>query len=422
MISRLRPQGVEGNMALVQTSDQSVNSSALDALLEPVRCEAFLHEFWGKSFAHIPGYEGKFRSLLSWSELGKIIEQQRTKPPRLMLYKNGSQLDPKSYLDEVDSNWPEPKLRGWDFLNELRKGSSLVINAINDFHRPIQELAQSLEVILRTYVRVNLYAGWKSDSCFNLHWDDQDTFILQVAGRKRWTVYCPTRSCPLRNDKTKTLEPKGKPFWEDTLTEGGLLYMPRGWWHVASPLDEPTLHLTVTVKKPSGIDFLHWFVDELIVFATCRKDIPCIASDDQKRQYLHQLFEVISANWDQELISRFLDRRDGFRRPDPRINLSLVRGLNVSDLHPKILIQLAIPRKLPLAASQNEVTFEANRRSWRYSASFRQSLLLLNDHQKHTLQELYSTTGDFSGLNQMIVELWEVGVVEVFTDGTDSVS
>ena len=408
-------------MALVQTTNQSLNSSALDSLLEPVRFEDFLREFWEKSFAHIPGYEGKFRSLLSWSELGKIIEQHRTKPPRLMLYKNGSQLDPKLYLDDVDSNWPEPRLRGWDFLNELRNGASLVINTVNDFHPPIQELAQSLEVTLRTHVKVNLYAGWKSDSCFNLHWDDQDTFILQVAGRKRWTVYSPTRSYPLRNEKTKTLEPKGNPFWEDTLTEGGLLYMPRGWWHVAFPLDEPTLHLTITIKKPSGIDFLHWFVDELMVFATCRKDIPSIASDDQRRQYLQQVFEVISANWDQDLISRFLDRRDGFRRPNPRINLSLVRGLDVSDLHPGMLVCLAIPRRLPLAASQNEVTFEANRHSWRYSASLRQSLVLVNDHQKHTLRELYSTTPELSGLNQMIVDLWKAGVVEVFTDRMDSI-
>ena len=47
------------------------------------------------------------------------------------------------------------------------------------------------------------------------------------------------------------------------LEAGDLLYIPRGWWHVAMPLDEPTLHLTVGVNNLTGADFLRWFADRL---------------------------------------------------------------------------------------------------------------------------------------------------------------
>ena len=53
-----------------------------------------------------------------------------------------------------------------------------------------------------------------------------------------------------------------------------LLYIPRGWWHVATPLDEPTLHLTVGVNNPNGADFLAWYVDRLKTSEDVRRDLP----------------------------------------------------------------------------------------------------------------------------------------------------
>ena len=48
---------------------------------------------------------------------------------------------------------------------------------------------------------------------------------------------------------SRPLDKPDAPLWEGMLEDGDLLYIPRGWWHVATPLDEPTLHLTVGVNN-----------------------------------------------------------------------------------------------------------------------------------------------------------------------------
>ena len=58
-----------------------------------------------------------------------------------------------------------------------------------------------------------------------------------------------TRKYPLAVDVEPTVEKPDTPLWEGMLEDGDLLYIPRGWWHVATPLDEPTLHLTVGVNN-----------------------------------------------------------------------------------------------------------------------------------------------------------------------------
>src|SRR5258706_849533 len=45
-----------------------------------------------------------------------------------------------------------------------------------------------------------------------------------------------------------------------------------GWWHVARPLDEASLHLTLGVTPPKGDQFLKWLVHELKVHEAVRSE------------------------------------------------------------------------------------------------------------------------------------------------------
>ena len=102
---------------------------------------------------------------------------------------------------------------------------------------------------------MNVYAGWRGSHGYDVHSDDHDVFILQVFGKKRWMLY----------DRKSTIE-RGTlppdPLWDQVLEDGGLLYIPRGFWHVAMPLEEPCLHLTVSVSNPVATDFLLWLAEE----------------------------------------------------------------------------------------------------------------------------------------------------------------
>ena len=72
--------------------------TGFDQVVAPLGADAFLKNYWLKSFVHIPGEAGRFAELLSWDELNAVLEQHRLTPPRLKLYKDGQPLDPAQYL------------------------------------------------------------------------------------------------------------------------------------------------------------------------------------------------------------------------------------------------------------------------------------------------------------------------------------
>jgi ribosomal protein L16 Arg81 hydroxylase len=130
---------------------------------------------------------------------------------------------------------------------------------------------------------VNLYDGWRCDNGFNVHWDDQDNLILQVAGRKHWKVWNQTRHYPFKEDVVDTsVPPTGEPAWDGILEAGGLLSIPRGAWHVAYPLDEPSPHLTVTIKNHTGIDLPRWLAEQLKSSEAARMAIPLMAPPEER--------------------------------------------------------------------------------------------------------------------------------------------
>jgi ribosomal protein L16 Arg81 hydroxylase len=57
-----------------------------------------------------------------------------------------------------------------------------VLHAVDDLARSLSDLAAQVEHFLRAAVTVNLYATWGEVEGFNVHWDDHDVFVMQVAG------------------------------------------------------------------------------------------------------------------------------------------------------------------------------------------------------------------------------------------------
>src|SRR6266851_4273481 len=61
-----------------------------------------------------------------------------------------------------------------------------------------------------------------------------------------------------RGELSRASVPPAGALADLVLEPGDLLYIPRGCYHVAVPMNEPALHLTLGVKNPRGIDLLRW--------------------------------------------------------------------------------------------------------------------------------------------------------------------
>ncbi|HEX8189230.1 MAG TPA: cupin domain-containing protein, partial [Pyrinomonadaceae bacterium] len=265
---------------------------SLARMLEPCAPEEFLDSSWGVNFLHVRGRAGRFAHMMPWGRLSEVLGRQRLDFPRLRLVRDGKSLPVSSYLRHQTGGRQRttvPRLKGAGLARHLREGATLVLDAVDEVSEPVEDLAKGLELFFRERVQVNLYAGWQTSRGFDLHWDDHDVFILQVTGRKCWSVYGQTRPHPLVNDIEKARKPEHEPLWEGTLEDGDLLYIPRGWWHVAVPLAEPTLHLTVGVHNRTGLDLLRWLTEALRASEAFRRDLPRLAPARERAAHAARL-------------------------------------------------------------------------------------------------------------------------------------
>jgi ribosomal protein L16 Arg81 hydroxylase len=392
----------------------------LDDLFRPMSQEEFFSKYWGKSFVHVPGSPGKFERLFPWTELNQILESHRLSPMRLRLFKNGEPVAPKSYMSASETGGARVRLL--DLTHHLSEGATLILDDADELYSPLGSLAAALERIFRTRIQVNLYAGWRTSRGFDLHWDDHNVLIIQISGSKRWVLHEPTRLYPLKPDIEKAPIPDGPPVWDSMLREGDLLYIPRGWWHVAYPQDEPCLHLTFSINSQTGLDLLKWFVNTLRAGLDVRMDLPHLGAVEDQARYIECLGRELLESWNADVLTRFMAEEDAQAQPRLYAHLPYAAAKDGAPLREATRIKLAVPRPLKLTDDPSEgvVRFKCIGKEWRFDRTWQPILELLNkDGQGHTLGDLAALPlkgSDLTALQNFVRELIKSGLLVVESD------
>ena len=230
----------------------------LAALLEPLTTDEFLGSYWLKRHVWCRGAADRFSGLLSWPILNRILEHHWREPYRFRLARQGHDLEAGAYTDEGPLG---KRIRAREVTEQLRCGATLSFDAIDEVHEPLTRLAESFEAFFRGGTKINIYAGWRACHGLDLHRDNQEIFIAQLDGRKRWLLYGFSANGLDRTGLREHSSPPAGAEFDEILTPGDVLYIPRGCYHLAVPMNEPTLHLTIGVKNPRETDLLQWLVD-----------------------------------------------------------------------------------------------------------------------------------------------------------------
>ncbi|HTH52210.1 MAG TPA: cupin domain-containing protein [Pyrinomonadaceae bacterium] len=380
-----------------------------------------LFNAFGETYLYGPGREGKFTALFPWDVLNTALRQHRLTHPRLRVFKDGK-LVPSSEYSTVSVGRKDhsttPRLMPGELIAQLQNGATLVVDAVDEIYEPLTTLAASLERELGEKIQVNLYAGWHAEPGFDVHWDGHDVIVLQLTGRKAWAIYGETRKHPLADDVVKDAAPTGEPIWAQTIKDGDLLYIPRGFWHVAKPLDEASLHLTIGIPNRTGIDLMTWFARRLRTSEVLRKDLPKFKCKEERDAHLDALFHTVREQLNQQLMEDFLDDHDGNAIPRLSIDLPEVAARSsVRDLLGKRFV-LTTPRDLRLKAEGDLVVTRANRKIFRFKISARPLLEFLNKRQPATVEELVDLSRglDANTVTAFVTELLTYGLVAVVSD------
>jgi len=372
---------------LLPVKDEMSQELAFDDVITPVSRGSFIAEFWNKSFLHLPGQAGRFQSLLTWDELNSILEQDWLKQPVLRLFQDGSPVVESRYMKQVGTG---SRLDAGGLTACLSQGATLIVSYIGDLAPRIRGLAESCEEALQAHTNANLYAGFRSQKGFDLHWDTHDTMMLQLAGRKRWKVYRPTRLHPLTDDVAVAPKPTEEPIWDGILEDGDMIYIPRGWWHIAYPLDEPSLHLTFGFETLTGVTFLNWLVGKLRGHPEVRMEVPRLGDEATRKQYVAGLRRLLTDAWNDEILTSFLRDWDSRRYIRPRTGLPFAPARQNAPLTMETRIRLAGKYCLSFERDVGgEIAhFDASGRQWVCSVELIPALETLSGKHSLSVQEL----------------------------------
>ncbi len=292
----------------------------LDTLFAPEEVDSFLDEILGRAALYVPGEPSKFSGVVSWVVLNHLLEFGGLSFPRLRLFRGREEALERSYMRVGLSGYSRPIVR--ELVTELRNGAVLAIEAVSELHQPISILCQSLEGKLGIPVLADLYAYWQDRPVAPLRWNPQDVVILQVDGRRKWTVYCPQDGLP---EPVGLSLPEEAPAWNGLLNPGDLLYVPRGWKYRDEPTGDHAMCLALRFSNPTGSDFLNsvtaW-ISRKVVMKTDLKRFGSSVRETEVRlaQQIHEELDEVLYSGVSLLPSYFSDMRAG---ADPRIAFGL---------------------------------------------------------------------------------------------------
>ncbi len=165
-------------------------------------------------------------------------------------------------------------------LVRMADGATLVLQALHRSWPPLVDFGSRLAAELGHPVQINAYITPPENQGFAPHYDVHDVFVLQVAGRKTWTIHQPVVTDPLdsqpwdrRRDEVEA-RAAGQPVIDTVLEPGDALYLPRGTIHAAQALGEASIHITIGVHPLTRNQLVRYLLDEMQDVAELRASLP----------------------------------------------------------------------------------------------------------------------------------------------------
>lgn len=358
-----------------------------DRIIAPMGREEFLSRHWEQGWLHLKGTPGRFADLMPWDDLSQLLANARLAPPLVRLSQNGETLNPDAFMHTPPGTGHVPRMDAGKVAVLLAQGATLVLHMVEDISPAVRAMARAVSASLQARSYVNLYASWKTQKGFDLHWDAHEVLVLQVHGRKRWQIHAPTQEHPL--DAGVPPRPNGAPVWDGMLEEGDILYLPRGWWHVAEPVNEPSLHLTIGISPVNGLNMLNWAASRLRRHsALARKDLPVLAGREARAAHIAALRSLVADCLTEAAIDEFLQDATEHQHGHPDMRLPQAPHTQLAALTDGSLVRLASSSSLLLRAEGDAVTFHAYGKNYRVPAFVQPALALLSDDRAVSVADL----------------------------------
>ncbi|MBV6700320.1 cupin domain-containing protein [Kitasatospora aureofaciens] len=128
----------------------------------------------------------------------------------------------------------------------LADGATLLLPQLDQWHASVRALATGIALELGRRTEAFCFATGAGRRGLDVHRDDADVLVVQLAGEKEWTVHeAPADG---RWHPGPAPEP-GAVALESVLRPGEVLYVPRGAPHMATGRQGLSVHLSFTIRE-----------------------------------------------------------------------------------------------------------------------------------------------------------------------------
>jgi cupin superfamily protein len=255
------------------------------ALARCISCatDQFAARYWGRAplLSHRAELPGGFGDLLSAAAVDELISQRGLRTPFLRMAKDGTVLPAARYTRSGGAGASIGDQAADDkVLAAMADGATLVLQALHRSWPPLVDFGARLAAELGHPVQINAYITPAQNQGFAPHYDVHDVFVLQVSGRKRWTIHEPVVTAPLDNQPWENhraavmARAAEDPVIDNVLEPGDALYLPRGTVHSAVAQGETSIHLTVGVHPLTRYQLARQLLDLAQDDAELRASLP----------------------------------------------------------------------------------------------------------------------------------------------------
>jgi len=254
----------------------------------------------------VPSY---YERLLSRQDLDTVLGTHRLRHPEVNLVRGDDDLSRSSYTDASGRIDPREVAKRFD------DGATVIFTQLHKRVPALARLCVSLGKSFGSRVQTNVYLTPPEAQGFVAHWDTHDVFVLQVEGRKLWSVYDTKVALPLKGQGFDPAQHKpGQVTEQFELSPGSLVYIPRGLMHSARSTTEASLHITLGLTAFTWTDFL---LESVAAAAledeSLRQNLPKgfasenFSADEKVRLYREKLSTLLSRFDAERVWRRFKD-------------------------------------------------------------------------------------------------------------------
>lgn len=260
-------------------------------LLAPLTEENFLITSWERQplilHRNDPRY---YELLLSYADLDRLATSWIIPAKNIRAVKGDSHLPSDAFASTDGMANMIEVMRYFD------QGFTVIFDHAHRYSDSLALLCRSLNQEIGYNFQTNLYLTPSQSRGFNSHYDTHDVFVLQVHGRKKWSVYQSPIQLPFRGQTHDSCSAsRGEESLTETLEPGDLLYIPRGYFHEAGSQEDLSLHITLGVHSETWADV---FVESVAIACaqdpSLRKSIPArLFRSDVARKFARARFEEL---------------------------------------------------------------------------------------------------------------------------------